>query len=292
MSLEKTPGEGRRTPAGRVRLAAVGVLGLVAVTLTGCSADTGLGEWSRVGLPPASTDRAVHIGNLWVGAWIASMAIGVLMWGLMGWVFVRYRRKHADEVPKQTRFNLPLELMYTVVPFLIIGVLFLYTVQVQNKVLERSNNPDQVVNVVGQKWSWTFNYMDTPDGTVWEAGTIEHAPTLYLPVNETVQFNLNSPDVIHSFWIPSFYFKLDVVPGRTNSFEVTPTQKGEFAGKCAELCGTYHSAMIFNVKIVDRSEFDAKMAELAERGNTGEIKGSIGENELAGSEKLAKKEGE
>lgn len=269
-----------------MRLAAVGVLGLVAVALTGCSADTGLGEWSRAGLPPASTDRAVHIGNLWVGAWIVSMAIGVLMWGLMGWCFTRYRRKHADEVPKQTRFNLPLELMYTVVPFLIIGVLFLYTVQTQNKVLERSENPDQVVNVVGQKWSWTFNYMDTPDGTVWEAGTIEHAPTLYLPVNETVQFNLNSPDVIHSFWIPSFYFKLDVVPGRTNSFEVTPTQKGEFAGKCAELCGTYHSAMIFNVKIVDRSEFDAKMAELAERGNTGEIKGSIGENELAGSDEL------
>ncbi|MDO5683752.1 MAG: cytochrome c oxidase subunit II, partial [Propionibacteriaceae bacterium] len=198
------------------------------------------------------------------------------------------------QVPKQTRYNLPLEIMYTIVPFLIVGVLFFYTVQAQDKVMDIDQEPSanaHTVNVVAQKWSWTFNYVDAANGeTVWDAGTVEHTPDLYLPVDELVTFNLNSPDVIHSFWVPSFYMKLDVIPGKQNTFQVTPNKEGTFAGKCAELCGTYHSAMLFNVRVVSQAEFDAKMAELRERGQTGEIKGSIGNNDLAGFD--IKKEGE
>lgn len=273
---------------GARRLAVAGLLGLLVAALTACGdIAEGPGQIEAFGLPPAASEQAPAMGNLWVGSWIASLAIGFVVWGLMGWAFIAYRRKHHGQVPRQTRYNLPLEIMYTIVPFLIVGVLFFYTVQAQNVMTDRTQTSPNAhtVNVVAQKWSWTFNYMEGADGeTVWDAGTVEQTPDLYLPVNETVTFNLNSPDVIHSFWVPSFYMKLDVIPGRTNSFQVTPNTEGVFAGKCAELCGTYHSAMLFNVHIVSQEEFDQRMRDLRERGQTGEVSGSIGQNSLAGFE--------
>jgi cytochrome c oxidase subunit 2 len=160
----------------------------------------------------------------------------------------------------------------------VIGVLFYYTILAQNNVQAKVKDPDVTVNVIGQKWSWTFNYKsaDNPAvGTdVWEAGTINQTPDLYLPVNKSVHFSLNSPDVIHSFWIPAFYEKLDVVPGRNNNFDATPNKEGVFRGKCAELCGTYHSAMLFNVHIVSEDEYNAYLKTLVAKGQTGEAKGA------------------
>jgi len=256
-------------------LLGAGFAGLLALVLTGCSSET-LAQWGRFGLPEAATDRAPFIGNLWVGAWIASLVVGVFVWGLIFWVMVRYRRKHPDQAPRQTRYNLPLELLYTLVPFLIIGVLFFFTVNAQNNVLAKEKEPQRTVNVIGQKWSWTFNYMEAENpavGTViHEAGTVDRIPDLYLPVNEAVRFNLVSADVIHSFWIPAFYFKLDVIPGHPNSFDVTPDKLGTYSGKCAELCGTYHAAMLFTVHVVTAEEYEAYLGRLKAAGQTGEIK--------------------
>src|SRR5690606_16398847 len=135
---------------------------------------------------------------------------------------------------------------------------------------------------VGQKWSWTFNYREAgnPDvgDDVWEAGTVNHSPDLYLPVGETVRFQLHSPDVIHSFWIPAFAYKLDVIPGRVNTFDVTPTREGVYAGKCAELCGTYHAAMIFKVHVVSEAAYNKYLKGLAQRGNKGEAMGASNAN--------------
>ena len=89
-----------------------------------------------------------------------------------------------------------------------------------------------------------------------------------LPVDQTVQFNLHSPDVIHNFGVPSFLMKMDVIPGRINKFQVTPTVEGDYAGKCFELCGVYHSRMLFNVKVVSQADYDAYLADLAEQGQT------------------------
>jgi len=246
------------------------------LALSGCSAET-VAQWQRVGLPEAASDRAPFIGDLWVGAWIASMVVGIFVWGLIGWVAVRYRRKHPDETPRQTRYNLPMELLYTLVPFLIIGVLFFYTVNAQNNVLAKETaRPVHTINVVGQKWSWTFNYMEAGNpaigADVHEAGTVDKIPDLYLPVDKPVRFNLTSADVIHSFWIPAFYFKLDVIPGHPNSFDVTPTKVGTYTGKCAELCGTYHAAMLFTVHVVPEADYIAYVNGLKAKGQTGEIK--------------------
>lgn len=260
------------------RLAALGVAGLTAVVLTGCSADT-MAQWQRWGLPEAASDRAPFIGDLWSGAWIASLVVGVFVWGLIGWAAFRFRRRRDeahDTSPRQSRYNLPLELLYTLVPVLIVGVLFFFTLQTQNSVLAKEDAPDHTVNVIGQKWSWTFNYMEEQNpavGAVVHAeGTMDQIPDLYLPVDKSVRFNLASADVIHSFWIPDFYFKLDVIPGHANSFDVTPTKLGTFTGRCAELCGTYHAAMLFNVHVVSEDDYVAYLNERKAAGDVGEIR--------------------
>lgn len=243
--------------------------------LAGCS-QADVDSLARLGYPVAASDRAPVMHELWIGTWIAAGVVGVGVWGLILYAAIRYRKRNAD-TPRQRRYNLPMEIFYSLAPFVVIGVLFYYTVVAQDKVLAQVEEPDHVVDVVGQKWSWTFNYKeaDNPDvgNDVWEAGTVNNSPDLYLPVGESVRFNLSSPDVIHSFWIPSFAFKRDVIPGRTSSFDVTPTREGVYAGKCAELCGTYHSAMIFNVHVVSEAEYNAYLKTLAERGNIGDAMG-------------------
>ncbi len=248
----------------------------VLLALAGCSTET-VDQFKRLGLPVAASDRAPYILDLWVGTWIAAGVVGVGVWGLIGWVSLRYRSRGAL-LPKQNRYNLPMEVFYTIAPFIIIGVLFYYTILAQDEVTAHVPNPDVTINVVGQKWSWTFNYEAASNpavkSDVWEAGTINKTPDLYLPVDKTVHFNLSSPDVIHSFWIPSFYEKLDVVPGRANNFYATPNKIGVFAGKCAELCGTYHSAMLFNVHIVSEADYNAYLKTLVAAGQTGTAKGA------------------
>ena len=164
----------------------------------------------------------------------------------------------------QTRYNLPLEIFYTIAPIMMVVVFFYCTVNVQNEVLDLEPEPDARVEVVGQQWSWTFNYTEQGDGRPSTPYTVRHRPRRSrrwcCPVDQTVQFNLHSPDVIHSFGVPAFLMKMDVVPGRVNKFQVTPTAIGDFAGKCSELCGTYHSRMLFNVEVVSQADYDAYLA--------------------------------
>ena len=128
------------------------------------------------------------------------------------------------------------------------------------------------MNVVGYRWSWTFNYVDAQ---TYDVGSPAQLPTLWLPVKSTVQFQLTSPDVIHDFWVPAFLEKRDIIPGKMNVYDLTLTREGTFRGKCAELCGTYHSRMLFNVKVVSQADFDAHMQLLKDLGQTGQINGKV-----------------
>lgn len=260
-----------RPQAGLKRRIAQGVaLSLSLLLLGACSAETNA-QWRNLAMPDPGTKESQGIFDLWIWAWVAAMATGVLVWGLIGWVVVRYRRRSEDEIPVQTRYNLPLEIFYTIVPILMVVVFFFWTVNVQNDVLSEEKQPDHTLVVVGQQWSWTFNYPGegvVEANNVYSSGTGDQIPTLYLPVGETTRFELRSPDVIHSFWIPGFLMKMDIIPGRANHFQVTPREEGEYLGKCAELCGTYHSRMLFNVKVVSRAEYDAHLRDLEAEGNT------------------------
>jgi cytochrome c oxidase subunit 2 len=254
-----------------VALASTGGL----LLLAGCSSQD-VAALERLGLPVPATDRAPEIANLWIGSWVAAGIVGLTVWGLLGYVVLRFSSDH-NQMPRQNRYNLPMEIFYTTAPFVIIGVLFYYTILAQNVVTDRTAKADLTVDVVAQKWSWSFNYRsaDNPavGQNVYEVGTISATPDLYLPVNQRVDFVLTSVDVNHSFWVPAFYEKLDVIPGRNNNFQVTPTREGVYRGKCTELCGTYHQAMLFNVHIVSQAEYNDHLKTLAAKGQVGEVRG-------------------
>jgi cytochrome c oxidase subunit II len=240
------------------RLAALGLLGVL--TLTGCDLNN---EFWRFGWPEGITEESTVMRQLWTGSVVAALIVGIAVWGLILWSVVRHR-KRSDELPKQTAYNLPLEIVYTIVPFVIIAVLFFYTVVVQNRVQERSAEPDLTVAVNAFKWNWQFVYPDSqdPDGRPVETvGSSEEVPILVLPTGQDVRFEVASADVIHSFWVPEFLFKLDVIPGnengRDNVFEVTVDEEGAYIGRCAELCGTYHAFMNFEVRAVSPEDFEA-----------------------------------
>jgi len=271
--------------------------------LTGCSAEQNA-EIERLAMPVPATKEAPYMADLWMASWLAAMITGVVVWGLIFYVSIRYHRKSESEIPVQTRYNLPIEIFYTIAPIMMVVVFFYFTLDTQNKVIHDDYNPDETVTVVGQQWSWTFNYNlgydEESDSyeqagsgeTVHEGGTTADRPTLWLVKDKSVKIFLTSPDVVHSFWVPGFLFKMDVVPGKDNHFVVTPTREGTFDGRCAELCGVYHSRMLFNVKVVDQAEYDDHLEALAERGNTGPAIGGADADTVKGldSEGLGEEE--
>lgn len=262
-------------PHSAPRRAVTAAAGLALLALGGCStADVP----NQLSIPDPATEQGDRIFHLWQGSWIAAWIVGAITLALILWAALAYR-KRSDDLPPQTRYNIPIEILYTVVPFIIIGVLFFFTARDEAKLVALSDEPDHTISVVGFRWNWTFNYLD---GDVYDVGAPTELPTLYLPRGETVQFELTSPDVIHSFWVPAFLFKMDVVPGRLNRFEITPTKEGTFAGKCAELCGVDHSRMLFEVKVVSPDEYQAHLADLKAKGQVGRLESGLVQTEAGG----------
>ncbi|MDF2497169.1 aa3-type cytochrome oxidase subunit II [Arthrobacter koreensis] len=257
-----------RTSSRRARILKISaVTSAGALFLSGCSSDV------QKGWLPTERDTTNHTGrimDLWVNSWIAALAVGILTWGLILWCIIAYRRrKNETGYPRQLSYNLPLEIFYTAIPLFMVLVLFFFTDRDIRALDARVDDPDVIVDVRGKQWAWDFNYVKEDkyysgvqvnlDG---EEKSQDEFPTLYLPVNKSVELQLNSRDVIHSFWVPAFLQKRDMIPGRTNYITLTPQQEGTFEGKCAELCGEYHSEMLFNVKVVSEAEYEAYIATL------------------------------
>lgn len=263
-----------RQRSGHRRAPLVALAVVTAVLLAGCGAD-----FQRGYLPEPATEVGPKIVSFWNWTWIAALSVGVLVWGLILWCMVVYRRRKGDdELPVQFRYNVPLEILYTVVPVLMVMVLFGQTVKLQNEMLDTDPEPDVIVNVVGKKWSWDFNYINedvhvtgvhSTSLTSGDPGVRDEMPTLVLPVDARVEFVITSRDVIHGFWVPAFLQQLDMMPGRVNVFQVTTTVEGQYDGKCAEYCGAYHSQMLFNVEIVSQEEYEAFIAGQEAAGFTG-----------------------
>jgi cytochrome c oxidase subunit 2 len=249
--------------------------------LSACSVDQAFAfGWPQGGVTPQSE----QMFNLWIGSVIAALAVGVFVWGLIFWCVVRYR-KRGDVLPVQTRFNLPIELIYSVAPVLIISVLFYYTAVIQTDVNKTTPNPDLIVNVDAFKWNWKFSYPASKgaDGQpVYTVGADDYIPILVVPTNKKIRFVEHSADVIHSFWVPDMLFKRDVFPGNVvNQFETTILEEGAYVGRCAELCGTYHSMMNFEVRAVSADKFAQFIAAKTAGKTTGDALTGIGEKPLA-----------
>ena len=242
--------------------------GATALLTAGCDARSVYEDSLSMGFPDPVTDKAQSIYDLWLGSVAAALVVGLFVWGLIFYAVFRYR-KRSEQLPRQVRYNLPIEVLYTVVPFVIIAVLFYYTAVSENDVNEVSDDPDVTIGVIGFQWNWTFNYDDGNPDTVDPSVTgIPGQPAqLILPTDRTIRFIETSNDVIHSFWVPAFLFKRDVVPGRINQFELTIREQGTYIGRCAELCGEKHDRMNFQVKVVSPEEYDTFIAQ--QRGGDG-----------------------
>jgi cytochrome c oxidase subunit 2 len=237
-----------------------------AVALSGCSAKNAFAlGWPYGGI----TKQSNEMYNLWIGTVIAAAVVGLIVYGLIFWCIIRYRKRKGsdDTLPAQTRYNLPIELIYTVIPFLVIAVLFYYTARAETDVDRLTANPQVSVTVTAFKWNWEFQYEDQsskmPDGSaVSEIGNSSYVPILVLPTDKTIEFTETSKDVIHSFWVPALLFKRDVFPPPlTNHFEVTIQKTGAYVGRCAELCGTYHSQMNFELYAVTPADYATYIAD-------------------------------
>jgi cytochrome c oxidase subunit 2 len=304
------------------------LLGSLALLLSGCSAS----DWERnlrFGFPTGVTKQATRIRVLWTWSGVTALVLGVVVWGLIFWCCLRYRKK-SDDLPRQTKYNFTVEAVCFAFPFLVIAGLFYRTVIVEDYVNKVTKNPDVTVQVDAFKWNWQFEYHTVKDasgkaqrkvypgrtdltdssGTVQTrkdaaggcgsavgatadacggpnadgqtsgpgplylstVGSQNEIPILVVPVGKSVQVDEHSLDVIHSFWVPDFLFKRDVIPygttstARDNKFEFTATTTGRFVGRCAELCGTYHSQMNFEVRVVPMSTFTAYLTALQKIG--------------------------
>ncbi|MEU3457345.1 cytochrome c oxidase subunit II [Micromonospora sp. NPDC006766] len=278
-SASQGAGGRRRRGAGRLAGLSLGGAALL-VLLTGCDVGKTFGGfgWPQGGITPESH----RMYDLWIASCIAALAVGVFVWGLIFWCVIRYR-KRGNELPVQTRYNLPMEFLYTIAPILVVSVLFYYTAVVQTDVDKLTKNPDMTVEVVAFKWNWQFNYRDgqgrdakTVASTL---GTSDVIPILVLPSGRSIRFEEQSRDVVHSFWVPELLFKRDVMPGNIrNVFEVSSIdQEAAFVGRCAELCGTYHAFMNFELRVVSPQKFDQFLAEKKAGKSTQEALSAIGE---------------
>lgn len=240
----------------RSRLATIAALVAASVLVAGCNAVDLL-------RPPAAVTAQGHeISRLYDIVLAIAAVVFVLVESLIVFAVVRYRRKPSDSsLPPQIHGNNVLEVVWTVIPTLLVAVMFLLSFESLNKVDAVANTTDVRIRAVAAQFQWTFDYL-APDG---QTVLFEQlAPEMTVPVSRTVHLSLRSKDVIHAFYVPQFLFKRDVVPGRENVFEfnVDAADAGQtFSGQCAELCGVYHDTMLFKVHALSPEAYDAWLQE-------------------------------
>ncbi len=255
----------------RLRRALV-LLAVALLALTTISAAS-----AQTGMPDAITKEGDKIHNLWVFTLGIAIFVFVAVEAAIVYAVFAFRKKN-DDLPKQTHGSTLVEIIWTTIPVIIVVALFTYSFIVLRDIENTAADEDLTVHVQGFQFQWGFTYdmndlgTNTPDrnaeGKIEILGTPAEEPTLVIPMGEPVEFTLFSADVIHSFYIRDFLYKLDVVPGRDNRFVVTAHTTGTFHAQCAELCGLNHALMRFQLKVVTRAEFDQWVAENAPKPAT------------------------
>jgi len=270
-SREVDAGRLRRSQRPR-RAAVAGAIVVATLMMSSCTAADG----RRMGFPVGITADSDRVTRLWQGAWIAALAVGVVVWGLIVYAIIAYRRR-GNEMPAQTRYNMPIEALYTIMPVVIVAVMFFYTARDETAILKTNPTPDAKVKVIGYRFAWTFAYSDPKNRfePVYDVGTNSVLPQLWVPQGESMEYELRSNDVIHAFWVPTYLFKMDVVPGRDNTFYKTATRTGTYVGRCSELCGINHGNMLFTLRVVTPADYLAHMVDLKARGQTGDPQGHL-----------------
>ena len=249
------------------RARTIGVALVAALLLGGCS---------RLEMYRPVTEQGRDIHDLYNILLVAAAVVFVLVEGAIVFAVFRYRRRD-DQLPPQFHGNNLLEVAWTVAPFLLVAVLFGLSWLALARIEARADNPRVVLNVQGFQWQWSFTYQDEkvevepgkPPEDLTIKGTIAKPPEIYLPVNQTIEINTEARDVIHSFYVREFLFKMDAFPGHTNTFPLTITKPGVYHGQCTEYCGLAHQAMRFTIHAVPMSEYRAWLVEAKKRAASG-----------------------
>ena len=224
------------------------VLPIALLTLTSCE-------------PNTITRSGDQVHHLWMIYLVAAIVVFILEGGAIIWFAVRYRRRRGDDVlPKQIHGHNRLEVVWTVVPGILLFTLLGMSLN-QYENMGANPKPDLTVNVTAFQWQWSFGYADGNGkslGVTQAAQGQTEGPVLYLPVQEKIRFVIKSTDVIHSFYVPAMFWKRDAIPGRTNVYtqELDASSAGHtYEGYCAELCGLNHSQMRFTVAPLTKADF-------------------------------------
>jgi cytochrome c oxidase subunit II len=173
--------------------------------------------------------------------------------GILIWCVIRYRRRDDAPAPQTVGGTRSLAIFFAI-PAIIVSILFPFG-ESTLMAIEQREAPQVQIKVEGFQWEWTFLYLT--EGIFESGKTLVRPAVMELPVDEPVQIQLTSRDVIHSFFVPDLLFKRDAIPGRTSTFEFTPTKLGTFHSQCAEFCGLWHSRMTFEVKVVAAPDYQA-----------------------------------
>jgi cytochrome c oxidase subunit II len=229
------------------------VLASIALTAAGCA-------------PTSVTEQGKAIRHDYNVFLFLAAVVFVVVSGLLIWSMIRYRRRN-DELPKQTHGNTLLELTWTAIPTVIVLVLFVVTIQAQNKATKPSAQPALTVDVTAFQWSWRFAYEGAPATVVGGPG---HIPEMVLPVGQPVRIKLTTADVVHSFYVPQTLFKRQAIPGIVNEFDLTFDKLGVYHGQCTQFCGLAHTDMLLRIKVVTQTEYQRWLATAAGTGAAGQ----------------------
>ncbi|CAN5305512.1 hypothetical protein BH20ACT22_BH20ACT22_17400 [soil metagenome] len=209
-------------------------------------------------VPEPADVQGASVERLYTIFFIVAAVVFALVAGLITWSLVRYRAKPGDELPEQFDRNLKLELTWFAIPLATVVVLFVLSAGVLGEVNAESPDPSVIVNVEGYQWGWRFTYEGSGVEVI---GDADDRPEIVLPVGRPLTFTLDSADVVHSFWVPRFLIKRDMVPGQQNSLSLTISDAGVYRGVCTEFCGLLHSKMNFVLRAVPPAQFESWLEE-------------------------------
>ncbi|MBV9659757.1 MAG: cytochrome c oxidase subunit II [Acidimicrobiales bacterium] len=223
---------------------------------------------TNFGSPHGVTTQNHWARVLWHWSYYFAIPIGVLVVVLITWALIRYRHRDGEgpgRTPAQFQYHIPLEATYTIIPLIVVAIIFGLLFTAENHVNKVSANPDVKITVDGFQWGWRFVY---PNGHS-QVGTANYndindntgLPVLVMPANETVQLHVVSLDVVHTFYVPAFLFNRDLIPGIDNTFDLNVTKPGLYPGQCNNICGQYHAYMRFLVQVMSPSDYAAWYAQ-------------------------------
>lgn len=224
------------------RVSAVFIASFAFLALAGCATTP---QDILAPASPAATQTADLFNFVF---WIA-VVIFILVEGLLVFFVYRYQRRAANDFPEQYHGNTKLEITWTVIPALLLVVIFALTIRTMGQV-GPTNPPAEgkTIRVIGHQWWWEIQYED---------GKVKTATDLHIPAGQVMNVELSSDNVIHSFWVPKLMGKTDLVPGHANRTWLLTNELGRYNGQCAEFCGEQHANMLFNVVVQSPADYDA-----------------------------------